>query len=233
MLFWGVVSDKLHPQFELTSITQLEQELGLRRSRLMQLQTDRDREQERLKRAREQYTALEREIKELNASVGAKNQQIFVLVDEVDWMLRLQERVHERARELAKAAGASATDSARVHPRKALAVEVSLQSETNFYVGFSQNISAGGLFVATYDTRPVGERFPVEFELPGRNEVLRCLAEVAWVREYRENDDLGKQGIVPGMGLRFVGLSEEQQTAIAGFLDEREPLFFPEFDELA
>jgi hypothetical protein len=36
----------------------------------------------------------------------------------------------------------------------------------------------------------------------------------------------------PGMGLRFVGLTPADKVAIAGFVEQREPLFFPELDDL-
>ena len=132
-----------------------------------------------------------------------------------------------------RAGNVNSADNARSHSRHALAVEVTAQSETHFYTGFSQNISEGGLFVATYDTRPVGERFPVNFALPTSAAPLKCMAEVAWVREYREGEDLETTGAVPGMGLRFLGLDDESRTQITAFLEQREPLFFPEFDELS
>jgi uncharacterized protein (TIGR02266 family) len=217
------------PKLKLESVTQLERELGQRRGTLMQLISDREREQLRLAAAREEYRALEAEIRGLDKSIATKNQTIFVLMDEVDWLLRVQERVHERARELGKTVAAG--DNQRNHSRHAIAVEVTAQSETHFYTGFSQNISEGGLFIATYDTRPVGERFPVEFTLPTASAPLRCMAEVAWVREYREGADLTGDS-VPGMGLRFIGLGDDSRAQIAAFLEQREPLFFPEFDEL-
>jgi len=224
------VSDK--PRFKLESVTQLEQELGKRRGTLMQLINDREREQAQLATAREEHKKLEGDIRNLDKSVTARNQTIFVLMDEVDWLLRVQERVHNRARQLATDADNDEVE--RTHSRHAIAVEVTAESDTHFYTGFSQNISEGGLFVATYDTRPVGERFPVTFALPTTADApLKCMAEVAWVREYREGEDLEASGAVPGMGLRFVGLNEESRTQISKFLEQREPLFFPEFDELS
>ncbi len=221
---------------KLESIAQLEQELGQRRGRLIQLQADRDAEQERLRRIRAEYAELGEEIGTLDASLGAKNRQIFVLADDVDYFLRLHERVQERARKLAKKTTdepSPSDETARTYPRETLVTEVSLKTETNFYVGFSENISEGGLFVSTYNPRPRGERFLVEFSLPACEELLRCMVEVAWVNEYQHGDDMLEDGSVPGMGLRFVGLEQDAREALVGFIETREPLFFPEYDGLS
>jgi uncharacterized protein (TIGR02266 family) len=118
----------------------------------------------------------------------------------------------------------------REHPRKAVSVEVGLQSESNFWVGFSHDISQGGLFVATYDTLPEGSEVQVTFCLPGHPEPICVAATVRWVRDYREDLDHGETAI-PGMGVRFIDLSEADQRAIADFIQIREPLFFPDFDD--
>ena len=144
--------------------------------------------------------------------------------------------MQERARKLALKSTnepSSAAGSERTYPRETLVTEVGLETETNFYVGFSENISEGGLFVSTYQPRPRGERFVVEFSLPARPEAVRCMVEVAWVNEYQQDADQAGDGSVPGMGLRFVGLEHDARAALAGFIETREPLFFPEFDELS
>jgi len=43
----------------------------------------------------------------------------------------------------------SPAENRRVHARYALDLEVSMSSEHNFYAGLAENISAGGIFVAT------------------------------------------------------------------------------------
>jgi uncharacterized protein (TIGR02266 family) len=123
-------------------------------------------------------------------------------------------------------------DQRRRHARKPMHVDVTMVSESNFYLGFSRDVSEGGLFIATYDgLRPVGERFPLVFTLPGGQEPIFCLVEVAWLREYREDQDFLHGS--PGMGVRFIGLLYEDREAIAGFVESREPLFHPEADELS
>ena len=76
---------------------------------------------------------------------------------------------------------------------------------------------------------PIGERFPLEFTLPGSSERIVCMVEVAWVRHPDAQDEL-RHGM-PGLGLRFAGISGTAEAAIRRFTEAREALFFPEFDE--
>ena len=45
-------------------------------------------------------------------------------------------------------ASLSASTDARAHRRLALELEVTLQSDSNFYIGLTENLSDGGIFVA-------------------------------------------------------------------------------------
>jgi uncharacterized protein (TIGR02266 family) len=107
-------------------------------------------------------------------------------------------------------------------PRIELEVEVGLETEHNFYTGLTQDISSGGIFVATGLVYEVGERMTVRFTLPGRKEPIVADAEVRWVRDsrYMRTDS------PDGVGLRFVGLPAEAQTSIKTFLDSRDSLFY-------
>jgi len=108
----------------------------------------------------------------------------------------------------------------RLAPRLAVAVDVDLESENCFFAGMTENLSEGGLFVATYDTLPIGTLCDVTislFDLPPIS--ARC--EVRWLRhEATSSDDYA-----PGMGVSFVDLAEEDRLTIAEFLQMREPFF--------
>ena len=110
---------------------------------------------------------------------------------------------------------------ARACARVDLHVEVSLDSEHNFFAGLTENVSEGGLFVATHQLRPIGSRVRVELALPGIEQVLRVKCEVRWVRLYNEASDTS-----PGMGLMFLDLSEEGARVIRAFVDRRVPLLW-------
>ncbi len=111
----------------------------------------------------------------------------------------------------------------REFPRIEASVEVSFESETNFFQGFSEDISDGGLFIATYKLQPVGTVMEVEFTLP-TGHIVRTDAEVRWLRDLREDSP----DVHPGMGLRFLALLPEDARAIASFTRSRSPLFYDE-----
>lgn len=113
--------------------------------------------------------------------------------------------------------------SRRTSPRIDLHAEVDLTSETNFFSGFSTDIALGGLFIATLDPLKVGVEVAMKFTLPGGAEV-QATGEVRWVRAFNEQ----AQDMLPGMGIQFVDLSPKAQAAIAAFIREREPMFFPD-----
>lgn len=112
------------------------------------------------------------------------------------------------------------SDGRRAHTRYSVDLDVHFGSDHNFYAGFVENLSAGGIFVATHNLRPVGERFEININLPdGRP--IRGVGEVRWVREYSE-----RSNVPPGMGIRFLELEAGADLAIGDFLRERDPLFF-------
>lgn len=105
----------------------------------------------------------------------------------------------------------------RADVRVAIEVEVSLSSESHFFVGLSGDVSRGGLFVVTWRKLPVGTPIFVAVDLPeGR---LLADAEVRWVRDAAD-------GVSPGLGIAFTSISEEDQRRIDTFCAQRAPLYF-------
>lgn len=109
--------------------------------------------------------------------------------------------------------------------RFALEVNVSLTSESNFYMGFTENISEGGLFVATYDYAPMGATVEFDLKLPGTSGAITCRGVVRWVREYNP----AAEEVMPGMGIEFKDMTSKTETAIKQFVRSRDPLFYDEF----
>ena len=99
--------------------------------------------------------------------------------------------------------------------------EVGFQSDTNFFMGFSEDISTGGLFIATFDTRPMGSVMNLNFTLPGGH-LISVEGVVRWVREYNDTSP----DVSPGMGIQFESLRREDQTAIEHFIAERPAMFY-------
>jgi uncharacterized protein (TIGR02266 family) len=117
--------------------------------------------------------------------------------------------------------GEKAPDARRSVQRFSIDTDIGFQSESNFYTGFTEDISEGGLFVSTFDLRPVGAQLYINFTLPD-GELVTAEGIVRWIREYNPLSP----GTQPGMGVQFTTLKESHRTAINRFLSLREPLFF-------
>ncbi|HXN31053.1 MAG TPA: TIGR02266 family protein [Polyangiaceae bacterium] len=109
----------------------------------------------------------------------------------------------------------------RAYPRLPFEIDITLESESQFYTGFSENLSEGGIFVATHALRPVGSRLDMVFTLPGVKGPMRAEGAVCWLRLHSDTSDLPA-----GMGLRFVSLRSEDAEIIRAFCAHRPPLFF-------
>ena len=124
-------------------------------------------------------------------------------------------------------AGVKATEDgqkgARVAERFDLEVKVDLESDHNFYTGLTQNISAGGLFIATHQLRRIGDHIKVKFSLPGSAAPISIDTEVRWIRE---NSLLHRFDGSTGMGVRFIDLAPEASQAILAFLQNRDSLYY-------
>lgn len=119
------------------------------------------------------------------------------------------------------AAPSAAVRDLRGHQRHPVEIDITLESDSQFYAGFGENLSEGGIFVATHALQPVGTRLEVIFTLPGLNRPIRVQGDVRWVRLYSETSDLPA-----GMGLRFASLAPPDAEAIRAFCARRAPLFF-------
>ncbi len=112
----------------------------------------------------------------------------------------------------------------RSDPRVNLKIEISLHSETNFFTGFSVNISTGGVFVSTHVPAKVGEKVPISFQLPNSPKTIETIGVVKWYREYNPV----YPETPPGMGIMFEGLSKEDEMIIDEYINTiREPYFHP------
>jgi uncharacterized protein (TIGR02266 family) len=117
--------------------------------------------------------------------------------------------------------GAIAHDSRRSVQRFSIETEIGFQSDSNFYTGFTEDVSEGGLFVATYDRKPIGSKLCVNFTLPDGH-LVSTEGTVRWVRDYNQSTP----NLTPGMGVQFTGLAGEDRDRINGFLHMREPMFY-------
>jgi uncharacterized protein (TIGR02266 family) len=94
----------------------------------------------------------------------------------------------------------------RSSPRVALSVTVSMRVDHVIASAVSSNVSKGGVFLRTMTPLPVGKRLRVRFRLPCGGEI-DGEATVAW------------SDARCGMGLQFVTIGPEGQTALDQFVD--------------
>ncbi len=109
------------------------------------------------------------------------------------------------------------SESRRSH-RQVVELEVGISSESNFYIGFTENLSEGGVFVATYTSKPIGSKVEVVLSFPNGEE-MRVPGVVRWLREATSEG-------WPGLGVQFESLTEGDEKNIRKFLSLREPMFY-------
>jgi uncharacterized protein (TIGR02266 family) len=106
----------------------------------------------------------------------------------------------------------------RLKLRHTVEIEVGIASQSNLYLGFTENLSAAGVFVATYVSKPLGTHVEIALTFPNGDEV-RVPGVVRWLREASADG-------WPGMGVQFEGLSDDDDAKIRKFLSVRDPLFY-------
>ena len=103
--------------------------------------------------------------------------------------------------------------------RLALQAKVSVRSDTNFYMGFSENISEGGIFVSTIAPPNIGDE--VELDIAGEDgQPIAVKGIVRWHRVLPDES-------VSGCGIQFIELTDKAKVAIEGVIASlrRDPLF--------
>ncbi|AKF79020.1 Myxococcus xanthus paralogous domain TIGR02266 [Myxococcus fulvus] len=154
---------------------------------------------------------------------------------------RQQEAAKARQAELAKAAQAarekgqslptppaapsraSGSEDARRNGRVRMHTSIDMRSDSNFFTGFSMDISEGGVFIATVDAVARGTQVELDFTLPG-GRPMKVTGVVRWVRE--ANPKMPE--LMPGVGVQFTGLPEEVASVISSFVTTRDPMFYPD-----
>jgi uncharacterized protein (TIGR02266 family) len=102
----------------------------------------------------------------------------------------------------------------REHERVPLVTDVTLESNGAEQYGTSENVSEGGLFIATEAPYKTGERLGVSFVVPGGDRI-HVTAEIAWCR-VRQTGPGAKPS---GVGVRFLDLGAEHRGWIARFIE--------------
>jgi uncharacterized protein (TIGR02266 family) len=101
--------------------------------------------------------------------------------------------------------------------------EVSVDGPHNFFAGFTQDISKGGVFLATHQVYPIGTKMRLSFEIEGVHVEVEAI-----VRWARKPENVFGNDLHPGMGLQFIDPDEKLVSAFDKFLEKKEPLLIDE-----
>ncbi len=107
----------------------------------------------------------------------------------------------------------------RESPRVPKVLALRFKSRGAFSVAFSENMSAGGIFIKTSKPLPRGERFMLKLHLPETSEPLKIGCQVRWTRTGTK--DLAKRP--PGMGAGFIDITPADQQKLKNELIRVEP----------
>lgn len=109
---------------------------------------------------------------------------------------------------------------ARIAPRKTLRTRVVFEDEfgEDFLYFISSDISASGLFIETDLPLKAGTRVFLKFSLYMDDEPMHTAAEV--MRQIITKRGPGRhKPITPGVGLKFLGLSQKDYKSIEKFIE--------------
>lgn len=123
----------------------------------------------------------------------------------------------------ARQANAPATAPYRGGPRTSVEANIGATTQSNFYVGFSGEVSEGGVFLSTYEVLTRGTHVQMLVTLPGGFE----FAAPGVVRFVRDPMDFNADS-EPGMGVQFEGLDAKARQLVMRFIAKRPPIFYDE-----
>jgi len=115
------------------------------------------------------------------------------------------------------------TNRSRIAVPKLIRVEAHLDgaSEDHFYTGFSDNIEQGGIFITTFDLKPLNSPVEVLINFPDGS-CATVQGGVEWIREF--NSLVPEMN--PGMGIGIRGLDNISKVQIEDYMAENQALFW-------
>lgn len=108
-------------------------------------------------------------------------------------------------------------------PRAQIEANIGATTESNFYVGFSGEVSEGGVFMSTYETLAKGTSVTALVTLPGGFE----FKSDGFVRFVQDPLDFNSEA-EPGMGIQFENLDPGSRDLVLRFIRKRAPIFYDE-----
>lgn len=148
----------------------------------------------------------------LTSSDAADERERAVRAGADDVIPKPVERLH-----LLEAARRLLTESTpRGLPRIAIDAPAKLRQRRSEWQGTARNLSRGGVFVETTETRPAQAELDLALELPETPLALASTVQVIWARPAAPDR-------APGMGVRFLGLDRHMARKLTEYVEERVP----------
>ena len=132
------------------------------------------------------------------------------LSDEEREELRISEELQRKEQELLS----------RKSHRLKMEAKITLRSQTNFFVGFSENISEGGIFITTQSPPDIGDTVEVDIPLIDGSQTIAVKGVVRWHR-FMAN------GNPSGCGVQFTEIPQGAEHFLQNMITllQKEPLF--------
>jgi uncharacterized protein (TIGR02266 family) len=106
----------------------------------------------------------------------------------------------------------------RKHPRIPVNIPVEYRLNAHWHQAYSSTLSAEGLFIRTINPIECGTAISVKFTLPEMEHVVQATGTVVWCNEYQSDS---RKTSLPGMGVRFHEIGEEDRKALIEFIEDQ------------
>ena len=108
----------------------------------------------------------------------------------------------------------------RQNQRLRMEAKITLRSQTNFFMGFSENISEGGIFIATECPPAVGDIVEVDIPMVDGSTTITIKGIVRWYRMMADGEP-------SGCGVQFTDLPPGADKHLENMISllQKEPLF--------
>jgi uncharacterized protein (TIGR02266 family) len=108
----------------------------------------------------------------------------------------------------------------RQSQRLRMEAKLTLRSQTNFFMGFSENISEGGIFISTESPPDVGDAVEVDIPMIDGSQTVSIKGIVRWHRFMAD-------GNASGCGVQFTEIPDGAERHLENMITmlQKEPLF--------
>ena len=109
-------------------------------------------------------------------------------------------------------------DDTRKFPRVPVNITVEYRIDSRWHQAYSSTLGSNGLFIRTVNPPEKGSQIVVKFAIPERGYSVQVSGTVVWSNEYEAG---GKKTALPGMGVKFEGIVDDDRQEIESFIQEQ------------